>query len=95
MVHLFGSDNILTLFLLVMEVTITVFKLDIESHKITFKRIEEMSSAIKEFNDCLVFSPKAGRLFEILNILKENSVDYKTDFNVAEEILRNNFRPID
>jgi hypothetical protein len=85
MVHFFGSDNILTLFLLVMEVIITVFKLDIDSHKIAFKRIEEMSSAIKELDDCLVFSPKAGKLFELLNFLKENSLEYKTDFSIADE----------
>jgi hypothetical protein len=84
-VPFFGFENILTLFLPVMEVTITIFKLDIDSHKITFKRIEGMSSAIKELDDCFVFSPKSGRLFELLNFLKENSVEYKTDFSIADE----------
>jgi hypothetical protein len=85
MIAFFGFENIQTLFLPVMEVTITIFKLDIDSQEITFKRIEEMSSAIRELDNRLVLSPKPGRLFELLNFLKENSVEYKTDFSIADE----------
>ena len=63
-----------------MNATITVFKYELKDNTELVNNISDMSSEIKETADAYAFSPKPGKLYELLNWLKESGVNYQTDF---------------
>lgn len=68
-----------------MQAIITVFKVELKDKNDLFENIQNLSSDISEVGDAYTFSPKAGKLFELLNVLKNNNINYGTHFNVASD----------
>lgn len=67
-----------------MQAIITVFKVELNNREQIFKEIKEMSSDLSEVGEAYTFSPKPGKLFELLTLLKNNNINYGTHFNVSE-----------
>lgn len=59
----------------------TVFKSELENKPELLNIISDMSSDMKEIPNGYAFSPKPGRLYELLNYLKENGLSYQTYFS--------------
>jgi hypothetical protein len=68
-----------------MRVIVTVFKTKLSANSSLFRALSEMSFEIGEADENYTFSPKPGKLFDFLNLLKDNSIDYKTRFDVTDE----------
>jgi hypothetical protein len=67
-----------------MRAIITVFKDELTTKPLILNSIREMSSDVSEVGDAFTFSPKPGKLFELLNLLKNSAVAYGTHFHVAD-----------
>ena len=68
-----------------MRAVITVFKVELHDRPNILNSIREMSADISELANVYTFSPKPGKLFELLNILKNNNVNYSTHFNIDDD----------
>jgi hypothetical protein len=74
-----------TISLIDMSAIITVFKFQLQLKPELINIIEIMSVDIKVIADAYVFAPKAGHLYELLNCLNENGVDYRAHFREVSE----------
>jgi hypothetical protein len=70
-------------FSLGMSAIITVFKSELENENEPelLNIISAMSSDMKEIANGYALSPKPGKLYESLNCLKENGLNYQTHFS--------------
>lgn len=64
-----------------MRATIIVSKSEMKNKPELVKKVEAMSVDILELADAYMFTPKAGHLYEMLNCLTLNRVNYKTHFS--------------
>jgi hypothetical protein len=64
-----------------MQAIITVFKGEFEGKDDVRSRISELTEDVKMVADAYVFSPRPGKLFDLLNILRNNKITYGTHFN--------------
>lgn len=74
--------------LLVMRTIITVFKPELQSKKPVLDRIIVMTREFIEMGEAYTFSPRPGKLFDLLNLLRMNNVNYETNFSIDDEPLR-------
>ncbi len=63
-----------------MSATITVFKTELKNQTLLLANISAMSSETKETAHAFSFSPKPGKLYELVNYLKTNGINYQTNF---------------
>jgi hypothetical protein len=63
-----------------MSATITVFKSELKNKTLLLANISAMSSETKETADAFSFSPRPGKLYELVNYLRANGVNYQTNF---------------
>jgi hypothetical protein len=68
-----------------MRAIITVFKAELADKPTIFEGIRAMSAELTELTDAYTFSPKPGKLFDLLNLLKNDNVNYGTHFNLTDE----------
>lgn len=68
-------------FSLGMGAIITVLKSELEIKPEFLNIISAMASDIKKLPNGYAFSPKPGKLYELLNYLKENGLSYQTYFS--------------
>jgi hypothetical protein len=64
---------------------ITIFKIEFNTKIQLLNSIKDLSVQYAEVGDAYTFSPKPGKLFELLNLLRDNGVNYGTHFNVIDE----------
>jgi hypothetical protein len=64
---------------------ITVFKVEVDSKESAFNAIKSMSSQFIEVGEVYEFSPRPGKLFDLLDVLKINNIKYTTKFDVSDE----------
>jgi hypothetical protein len=69
-----------------MHAIITVFKTELMSKPSLINTIKDLSSDLSEVADAYSFSPKSGRLFELLNFLRENNINYGTHFDIIDDV---------
>ena len=69
-----------------MAAIITVFKTELIGKDDVLPLIEELSDDLVEIALAYTFSPKSGKLYELLNHLKERKVVYGTHFNSSEQL---------
>ena len=67
-----------------MRATITVFKEELSGKTEILEIIKGSSTDLKEIGDAYIFSPKPGKLFELLNLLRDHKIIYGTNFNTSE-----------
>lgn len=79
---MFGYKEQRPIFNSEMNATITVFKNEFKNNPGLLDDISAMSSEIKEIDDSYAFSPRPGKLYELLNCLRENGLNYQTVFSV-------------
>lgn len=68
-----------------MRAVITVFKTELINKPAVLNSIQQLSSHLSEVGEAYSFSPKPGRLYELLNFLKDHDINYGTHFNVTDE----------
>lgn len=68
-----------------MRAIVTVFKEELKGRSSILDAIKSMASNFSEIPEAYTFSPKPGRLFEMLNLLKNNNISYGTHFNVTDD----------
>jgi hypothetical protein len=66
-----------------MQAIITVFKIELIDKSHVIDMINTLTLDLKEVGDAYIFSPKPGKLFELLNLLRDNHIVYGTHFNTA------------
>jgi hypothetical protein len=66
-----------------MQAIITVFKTEFEGKEYIASRLKDMVEEVKLMSGAYIFSPSPGRLFELLDVLKENKINYGTHFDSA------------
>jgi hypothetical protein len=62
---------------------ITIFKAEFVGKQQINSLLMDMCTQVKDVEDASIYSPKSGRLFEFLNILRDNKIAYGTHFNTA------------
>lgn len=68
-----------------MQAAITVLKDELKFQLEVMGTIRKYSLDMKEVGNAYSFSPKPGRLFDLLNILRDNHhIHYGTNFNAVE-----------
>jgi hypothetical protein len=66
-----------------MQAIITVFKTEFEGKEHIASRLKDMVDEVRLMSGAYILSPNPGKLFELLNILKENKITYGTHFDSA------------
>jgi hypothetical protein len=69
----------------IMRASIMVFKIALLSKESLFDAIKLMSSECIEAEETYTLIPKSGKLFELLNLLKSNNIQYSTHFNLDDD----------
>jgi hypothetical protein len=64
-----------------MQAIITVFRAEFEGKDDVKSRVSELTEDLKIVGDAYIFSPRPGKLFDLLNILRNNRITYGTHFN--------------
>lgn len=67
-----------------MRAIVTVFKVELSNRESLLDSIRDMSTEIGEVAGAYTISPKPGKLFELLNLLKMSNISYGTHFNVSD-----------
>jgi hypothetical protein len=68
------------IFKLEMSATVTVFKSELKNKTLSLANISAMSSETKETANAFAFFPKPGKLYELVNYLRTNGINYQTNF---------------
>jgi hypothetical protein len=67
-----------------MRARITVLTSQLSS-EILKKELQALSQEVEIAEDTYTFSPRAGRLFDVLTLLKQHNTIYQTYFNNTDE----------
>jgi hypothetical protein len=68
-----------------MQAIITIFKTEFEGKEQVKEILIDLTEDVKTVSDAYIFSPRAGRLFDLLNVLRRNKIIYGTHFNSTSE----------
>ena len=60
---------------------VTIFKSDLAGKEAIALSLEDLCNEVAKLEHALVYSPKSGKLFEFLNTLRDNGIDYRTHFD--------------
>lgn len=63
---------------------ITVFKNEFRNRDFVRAQIEPLCRQVQEVDNAVVFSPKDGKLFEFLTVLRFHKVAYGTHFDTND-----------
>jgi hypothetical protein len=69
-----------------MRAIVTIFKDELKGKVYLLKQLDEMSDHVNIVGSAYIISPKPGKLFDILNELKENKIAYGTHFNTSRKM---------
>jgi hypothetical protein len=74
---------VLSLLLPVMRAIISVFKTEFEGKEHIAPGLKELIEEVKLVSGAYILSPKAGKLFSLLNVLKDNKINYGTHYDTT------------
>ena len=66
-----------------MQAIVSVFKAEFKSKQDILEKVKRLS-VTTEVLDAFVIVPNIGNLYNVLNLLKENNINYGTHFNTIE-----------
>jgi hypothetical protein len=69
-----------------MRVTVNILKTELDSKMLFLEQILEVCDDLSEVDNVYILSPRSGKLFELLDILKERDVNFETRFNLADDL---------
>jgi hypothetical protein len=72
------------LFLPNMRAVITVFRTEFEGKDDVKLMVGELTDDFKIAEDVYMLSPRPGKLFDLLSILRENKISYRTHFDSVQ-----------
>ncbi len=64
-----------------MRAIITVFKNELDKEEKLLSMLTSLTLDMQQVTDAYVFAPKPGKLFELLNMLREHGISYGTHFH--------------
>lgn len=69
-----------------MRTMISAKKADISSSEELLSEVSELSIRVAQVDDYFTISPKPGKLFDLLKLLRDHRIEYTTNFNIDGEI---------
>ena len=67
-----------------MQAIITVFKAEFHGNEPLERTFLDFSEDIMQVGEAYTIAPKSGKLFQLLNFLRDNKINYGTHFNTAD-----------
>jgi hypothetical protein len=68
-----------------MTAIITIFEIEFAGKEEVSRKVEQLSNDVKKIEGACIYSPKSGKLMELLTLLRENKIVYGTHFNTLDE----------
>ena len=63
-------------------------KEEVKSKDTLLSQITELSTNVNHVGDYYLFSPKPGKLFDLLKLMRDHRINYTTNFNINDEIVK-------
>jgi hypothetical protein len=67
-----------------MQVMVTVFKSEFIGKESTKEILSALTASTSEVESAMIFIPKAGKLMELLTLLSDRKIVYRTHFDTME-----------
>lgn len=72
-----------------MNTIITVFKSEFNGKEQILEELEECCAVMGEVASAIIISPRSGKLFQTIELLRSNKVVYRTHFDTLPEQKQN------
>lgn len=64
-----------------MQTTITIFKHDLKDEPLVIKMLADHATEVRETNEAFFFVPVPGKLFDLLQVLRDHKVAYGMQYD--------------